>query len=167
MVSKQAYAESGHVESVAEVSHLKQQSRESIRVQQLGVMMLRQRLLGAAPVLSIDASVAFRLDRDLLVPHQPGVYLIHDLRGVLYVGRSIDLRRRFDEHFWHCDNPLLATALARPIGELQFSWCLIGLPEQVAYEKQLVNFFNPPCNRTLYVMHALAVDRRPVSDNML
>lgn len=32
------------------------------------------------------------------VPETAGVYLIHDLRGTLYVGKSINLRKRFEQH---------------------------------------------------------------------
>ncbi len=156
MVNKRAHAKSANQEKMVGV----QGTMDKAQIHKMGVMHIRHRLLSDAPNVPIDASVAFRLDRDLMIPHRPGVYLIHDLRGVLYVGRSVDLRRRFDEHFWQCENPLLAVAIAQPVGELRFSWHLIGFPAQVTLERQLINYFNPPCNRTLYIMHTLATDRR-------
>lgn len=108
----------------------------------------------------IDGSVPYRLDRDLLVPRQPGVYLIHDLRGVLYIGRTRNLRERFNDHYWRPANPRIAAALAQPIGDLRFSWSRIGVPDQIALERRLIHYFNPPCNRLQYVAHRLACDRR-------
>lgn len=98
----------------------------------------------------IDSSVPCRIDRSFLIPRAAGVYLLHDLRGVLYVGRSEDLQRRFDEHFWQRRNQRIAAVLAKPVGELKFSWHTVGFPEQVAVERGLIRYFRPVCNYQLY-----------------
>jgi excinuclease UvrABC nuclease subunit len=98
-------------------------------------------------VLRIDDSVQWKFGQAFLVPDEPGVYLFHDLRGTVYVGRTSNLRRRFNEHFWRTSNPLLAMALARPVGNLYFSWCIVGIDEQAEVESELIKYFQPICNR--------------------
>jgi predicted GIY-YIG superfamily endonuclease len=98
----------------------------------------------------IKGSVPYSICQDLLVPKCLGVYLIHDLRGVLYIGRSINLHRRFNEHLWYPSNPLLKSVIARPVGSLYFSWLLTSWQEMEEVEKELIRWFTPPCNRALY-----------------
>lgn len=108
------------------------------------------RLLTGPFDLALDGTVSFTHTREWLVPEQMGVYLIHDLRGVLYVGRTNDLRRRFAEHYWVCGNQLLRLALRSPVGVLMFSWS--QHPDEItcaAAERRLIARFQPVCNRLL------------------
>lgn len=105
-----------------------------------------RRLLGISLVL--DGTVAFRRTSDVLVPVLGGVYLIHDLRGVLYVGLSRDLRRRFQEHEGQPTNPLIAEARANALGPISFSWISVrDTLRRAAVEAELIAAFDPPCNR--------------------
>ncbi len=45
--------------------------------------------------------------------------MLHDLRGVLYVGATGNLNRRFHQHYWLTEDELLAEAMRRPLGETQ------------------------------------------------
>lgn len=97
-----------------------------------------------------QGSIAFRQTRALLIPDRPGVYLIHDLRGSLYVGRTRDLRRRFYEHYWLTDNELLRLALRQRFGAVQFSWWVIeGVVDRAGLEGSLIAGLRPPCNRVM------------------
>ncbi len=99
----------------------------------------------------VDSTVGFRFAQELLVPQEAGVYMIHDLRGVLYVGRTANLCRRFRQHYWAQHNPLLVAAIVRPVGELSFSWMLAEEgAEQARVERRLIRAFVPPCNRLRY-----------------
>ncbi|HEX8745147.1 MAG TPA: GIY-YIG nuclease family protein [Thermoleophilaceae bacterium] len=98
----------------------------------------------------LAGTVPFRVTHDLTVPRLPGVYLFHDLRGVLYVGRTDDLRQRFTQHYWAQANPRLLLALIRPVGDLFFSWCQASARKQIDLERRLIRAFEPPCNRQQY-----------------
>jgi excinuclease UvrABC nuclease subunit len=88
--------------------------------------------------------------RSFLVPDEPGVYLIHDIRGALYVGRSADLRRRFSEHCDARGNELIARAQRSAFGVLAFSWTTVLDGQQRAQvEHMLITWLQPPCNRVI------------------
>ncbi|MGR3435839.1 MAG: GIY-YIG nuclease family protein [Shimia sp.] len=90
----------------------------------------------------------FRAVQRDLIDDGLGVYLIHDLRGVLYVGRSNDLRRRFDEHRLKPSNPYLAEAIRKPFGEMRFSWITTSNDRMTGkLERELSRWLQPPCNR--------------------
>ena len=83
-----------------------------------------------------------------LIPEDPGVYVIHDLRGILYAGRTSQLRRRFGEHCEARGNDLIALAQRHPFGVIAFSWAVE--PEQsrrAQLERALVQWLRPICNR--------------------
>jgi predicted GIY-YIG superfamily endonuclease len=108
------------------------------------------RLLEGPFDLTLDGSVQFTHTREWLVPEQIGIYFIHDLRGVLYIGKTADLRRRFAEHYWICGNELLRLAMRSPVGALLFSWQ--QSPDEVSCadaERSLISRFQPVCNRLL------------------
>lgn len=108
------------------------------------------RLLENLPDLSFDGSVELALTREFLIPEQTGVYLMHDVRGVLYVGRTKNLRRRFVQHERLRRNRLLRLAMSRPVGSLTFSWILVPPGEpSAALERRLIARFQPVCNRLL------------------
>jgi predicted GIY-YIG superfamily endonuclease len=86
----------------------------------------------------------------MLVPRLAGVYLLHDLRGVLYVGSTRDLYRRFDQHYWLTANDLIEQAMRQPFGELTFSWFLVAEDgRRTALERLLIGWLLPPCNRVI------------------
>lgn len=110
----------------------------------------RQALLCRAVDVELNGSTAFRHTRQIYVPKEGGVYLIHDLRGVLYVGRTCDLYRRFHEHYWLTDNELPLLALRQSFGELTFSWVIAENEyERADLETRLIAWLRPVCNRLL------------------
>jgi predicted GIY-YIG superfamily endonuclease len=96
----------------------------------------------------LDGTVPFRRTSDVLIPARPGVYIIHDLRGALYVGRTCSLLRRFQEHELQPNNPLIGKARRNAVGPLMFSWInLEDAKRRQAVEAELVQALDPPCNR--------------------
>jgi hypothetical protein len=113
----------------------------------LSFTLMRQQLLTNPPDVRIDGTVPFRLGWTIELPQQAGVYLLHDLRGVLYVGRTENLRRRFYEHYLKETNPLITLAISKPLGTQSFNWILAEYPDQKSLERQLIRAFKPVCNR--------------------
>lgn len=110
----------------------------------------RQALLRMPVDIELSGSTAFRHTRHIYVPKKGGIYLIHDLRGVLYVGRTRNLYRRFDEHYWLTDNELLSLAMRQSFGELTFSWAIAeDKGERADLETRLIAWLRPACNRLL------------------
>ena len=108
------------------------------------------RLLKVPVTLDTDGSTPFRHGRQMLVPERPGIYLIHDLRGVLYVGRTENLYRRFGQHYWRPDNHLLSRAMKATFGQLNFSWMLAPDPlVRIQIETELISWLQPVCNRQI------------------
>ena len=109
---------------------------------------LHPKLLAPAPELELAGSVPLRRARGVLVPDEPGVYLIHDLRGILYAGRTVRLQRRFEEHCLARGNELLWLAQRSAFGVLAFSWTLVRDKRRRAQlERALVAWLRPACNR--------------------
>ena len=110
----------------------------------------RQALLHMPLDVELSGTTAFRHTRHIYVPKKGGVYLIHDLRGVLYVGRTRNLYRRFDEHYWFTGNELLALAMRQSFGEIAFSWITANDErERIDLESRLIVWLRPACNRLL------------------
>ena len=98
--------------------------------------------------VTLAGPVPLRRIQSFLVPSTPGVYVIHDLRGVLYAGRSGNLRRRFGEHAEATQNELVHKARQSPFGVLAFSWTVEHDPKTRAQlERSLVEWLRPACNR--------------------
>ena len=106
----------------------------------------RQLLLIDPPRVALDGAVSYRRGWALGVSESPGVYLIHDLRGMLYIGRADNLRRRFEDHLLRSHNPALRRALRTPVGPLTFSWVLVASSQQIEFERTLIRSFRPLCN---------------------
>lgn len=74
------------------------------------------------------------------VPPSSGVYIIYDLAGPIYVGRSsVDIHRRLRSHFDGTGNRNLA--LARRVGarpSLTFAYCLLPPAVQADVERILI-----------------------------
>lgn len=109
-----------------------------------------ERLLSREISWSPDGTIELVIAREFLVPDDAGVYLIHDLRGVLYVGQSRHLRLRFVQHDRLRRNRLLRLAMNRPVGIMKFSWRLVADEDaRAAFERELIAVLQPVCNRQL------------------
>lgn len=110
--------------------------------------MVRTLLLAPPVDIALAGPVPLGRRQGFLVPEEPGVYVIHDLRGVLYAGRTTRLRRRFGEHCEARGNDLIALAQRSPFGVIAFSWSVE--PDRLRraqLERALVQWLRPACNR--------------------
>ena len=111
----------------------------------------RERRLVEAAGLDVDGATPYRMGHDLAVPLTSGVYVIADLRGPLYVGKTNNLRRRFGEHFDCSHNRLLRLALAGPAGQPTFA-CRITRPDDLTHtEIRYIRALHPLCNAHLFI----------------
>ena len=106
----------------------------------------RRAMLTEPPQLKLDGGVLFRPAWSLGVPASAGLYFIHDLRGVLYLGRASQLRRRFVEHYECSHNGALNRAVRTAVGQLTFSWMLAPESAQPDLERELIRSLRPLCN---------------------
>lgn len=106
----------------------------------------RVALIRDPPLFEPDGAVPYMPTWSLCVPWAPGVYVVSDLRGPLYVGRTAQLRRRFYEHLDDSHNRLLRVALARPVGSTRFYWVLTVGKQAVMLEHYLISGLVPICN---------------------
>lgn len=110
----------------------------------------RPTLLSGGPDVRFDGAVEFIAAHGIWVPATGGVYCVHDLRGVLYVGRASNLQRRFKKHVDAPENQLLVRARQTKFGTLQFSWALqADAAHRAELERKLVLWLQPACNRAL------------------
>ena len=100
----------------------------------------------SAPTIKFHGELHARLTLSGAIPTNPGVYLFFDLRGVLYIGKARNLRRRFRQHLLQARNRLLAEVLRRPVRQAQFGWIRCPLDEQFDLEKRLIHGFRHLCN---------------------
>lgn len=112
-------------------------------------MMDRKARLHVGP-LKLDGQVPFRPSYSFDLPQRGGVYLIYDLRGCLYIGRTDDLYDRFDTHHDYSHNPQLRYALRHPVGVIDFAWILAESTEQMDLERRLIRDLEPLCNDIRY-----------------
>jgi predicted GIY-YIG superfamily endonuclease len=110
----------------------------------------RNALVYDPPEIFLDETVNYTLGGSLSVPQKPGVYLIHDLRGVLYIGRTANLHQRYFQHYWDSHNCGVTAVLKSPVGRLEFSWITTDLSIQAELERDLIRAIQPLCNRLLY-----------------
>lgn len=104
----------------------------------------RRRLACQPLALTIDGDVPYLQGWASGVPPDPGVYLIRDMRGLLYVGRSNNLRSRFHQHLEFSHNELLRLALGSTWGQARFAWIVDPEPKQL--EERLIHLLMPICN---------------------
>lgn len=107
----------------------------------------RRAVVHEPPTLHLNGTVSYVEGWALLVPTTCGVYLVHDLRGFLYIGRASNLNARYRQHYWATHNPNLLAALRRPVGQTQFSWVDCDDDAAVDLERDLVRGFQPLCNQ--------------------
>lgn len=83
------------------------------------------------------------------VPHQPGVYLMHDRLGrVIYVGKAKDLRRRLSNYFQPARSLLMdlkTRALIRSIWHFEYH-AVRNEPESLVLEQKLIKEYRPKYN---------------------
>ena len=116
----------------------------------------RAELTHNPPSYQVDGETSWGPAFALGVPRGPGVYRIFDLRGVLYVGKTEALRRRFEEHYRESHNPALRLALKNPFGKIRFSWIKVAIPDHATQhevsllldeiEQPLIASLRPLCN---------------------
>ena len=93
------------------------------------------------------------------VPADSGVYAISEVNrihgmpfisGVIYVGKSNNLKRRFKEHNdpWREHNEVLNDKTMS--GELEFWFLKISIKKMDTLEKQLINEMSPLTNKIRY-----------------
>ena len=120
----------------------------------------RTALLMKPPTFEVHGTAAFDCGWELCVPSRSGIYLISDLRGPLYVGKTVNLRSRFAQHLNYSHNPLLRIAIANPVGAIEFRWMLAGAANLGPLEAEVIDAFQPLCNKTLTV---LTIDHRDLN----
>jgi excinuclease UvrABC nuclease subunit len=113
-------------------------------------MMVKSDVPLRAPALQVDGTVPYRPSHASAVPMAAGVYLIHDLRGCLYIGRGNVIKIRFDQHYEYSHNRHLRIALRNPVGPIHFSWVLARGEPQRLLEKRLIDELHPLCNEVRY-----------------
>jgi excinuclease ABC subunit C len=83
------------------------------------------------------------------VPHQPGVYLMHDRLGrIIYVGKARDLRRRLSNYFQPARSrmaDLKTRALIRSIWDFEYH-TVRNEPESLLLEQKLIKEYRPKYN---------------------
>lgn len=102
-----------------------------------------------SPFFKIDGKTTFNSVGSIGVPNTGGIYFISDFRGVLYIGKTENLNRRFKDHYWNTQNPRIAQVKKNPIGQLEFSWMYVDFKDQTDKEKELIQYFQPVCNHML------------------
>ena len=96
-------------------------------------------------------SVRYKTSRAFTLPTNPGVYFIHDFRGILYIGEAKNLRQRFLQHHRNEDNTKLRELVRYPFGELRFYWLDADTKlKAVKIQKKWIRVFQPISNNIKY-----------------
>ena len=94
-----------------------------------------------------DETLSFSIYDKIYAPKNPGVYFIHDTRGILYIGRTENIYKRFTQHAWVRKNKNLFKLSQNPFGKLKFSWVNFkNIADTKKYESKWVELFLPVCN---------------------
>ena len=100
---------------------------------------------------TFDGSVQYKLPRAFTLPTNPGVYFIHDFRGILYIGEAKNIRQRFLQHHRKEDNILLKGMVKFPFGDLRFYWLNAETKlKAVKIQKKWIRVFQPVTNNIKY-----------------
>ena len=98
-----------------------------------------------------DGSVSYNIFNAFVLPKTAGVYFIHDFRGVLYVGESLNIKNRFIQHHTNEENSSLSSLVETPFGELKFSWVKTkSKSKAVKIQKEWIRFLDPKTNNIKY-----------------
>ena len=96
-------------------------------------------------------SVRYKASRGFMLPTNPGVYFIHDFRGILYIGEAKNLKQRFFQHHRNEDNTMLRELVRYPFGELRFYWLDAETKlKAVKIQKKWIRVFQPISNNIKY-----------------
>lgn len=101
-------------------------------------------------LLNLNGTVNFIYSNQWIVKDNSGVYLIGDLRGTFYIGKSNNIRRRFIEHLERETNLDLKLSLKNSIGTTRFSWIESDLANVDFLERRLIKLLDPKCNIIKY-----------------
>lgn len=97
-------------------------------------------------------TLTFSSSQAIYAPTTTGVYFIHDLRGILYIGLTNNFRERLKQHTWLRKNKNLLNLSKNFFGSLKFSWVeFSSYKEAKKSEKKWIKVFNPICNETLFI----------------
>tara|TARA_B100001057_G_scaffold468782_1_gene528334 strand:- start:497 stop:901 length:405 start_codon:yes stop_codon:yes gene_type:complete len=100
---------------------------------------------------AFDNSIVYKISSAFLLPKHPGVYFIHDFRGVLYIGESKNLRNRFLQHFYREENLSLKEMISNPCGEIRFFWFKVSNKfKSIKIQKDWIRIFKPEGNNIKY-----------------
>lgn len=98
-----------------------------------------------------EGSVQYKFPRAFTLPTTPGVYFIHDFRGILYIGEAKNIRQRFLQHQRKEDNLFLKEMVKCPFGELRFYWLNTETKlKAVKIQKKWIRVFQPITNNIKY-----------------
>ncbi len=110
------------------------------------LLFSQTKLLSGHPVMKDSNTIPMEAREAWRVPSLPGVYLIHQGKVPLYVGRAADLRGRFESHVIGTHNGDLEVAIRR--GGLSFTfWLLFTQRELEEVERQLIRQLMPRFNK--------------------
>ena len=100
---------------------------------------------------NFNATVPIEQSCDQLISSGPGVYFFHDLRGVHYIGESIDIKSRFNSHIRREKNKKLVQKINSAFGVMNFSWVKTKTHMQaLIFEKKWIRLFKPECNEITF-----------------
>ena len=86
-----------------------------------------------------------------LISNSAGVYFFHDLRGIHYIGETLNLKSRFKEHLRKDRNKNLSKAIKTAFGQMNFSWVkTTSKMEALILQKKWIRLFKPNCNNICY-----------------
>lgn len=101
------------------------------------------------PVFSGSISVKPR--NNIFLKKHTAVYFFHDVRGIHYIGETVDLENRYFQHIEKNKNRKLKKAIENSFGPMQFSWVKVrSKVEALKLQKKWIREFNPKCNEIKY-----------------
>ena len=106
---------------------------------------------GSSYYPNFEGSVQYKITRAFALPTNPGVYFIHDFRGILYIGEAQNIKQRFLQHHRKEDNSLLKELTKYPFGDLRFYWLNADTKlKAVKIQKHWIRIFQPSTNVIKY-----------------
>ena len=98
-----------------------------------------------------DGSVNYNIFNAFALPKTAGVYFIHDFRGVLYIGESLNIKKRFIQHQVNEENNSLSNLVKIPFGELKFSWVKTkNKSKAMKIQNEWIRFLDPQTTNIKY-----------------
>ena len=95
--------------------------------------------------------VIYKISNKFFVPEYEGVYFVHDMRGFLYIGETLNLRQRFLQHLQREKNQHLKQLIKNPFGDLSFYWIKANSKlEALKLQKYWIRSLKPFTNKTKY-----------------